>query len=302
MPALLFRVPFALITLTATIGVAPAIAQDTNDPCAFETVVDLRSGTPTSPARLFGEAGGTQLVFLGEHAGVPEHVTLASCLLEAKTGSRPPVLALEHLPANVQRDLDTWRSETRSDVASFADVVSWDELGQGDLELYLPLIETASNARAHVIATDIPLPGAGGTSFETLLETSPLFGLQTQDIVAAWVPDLIAEACDAIGEGEAERLALESMERHQIMAGRLVAGRGRGPSTLFFGDRDHVRMDRSVPYLIARTDRPPSMLTIAAFTSADWEALQDDLSALQGVYDVVVIAGDARPDAARGCR
>lgn len=302
-----FAHPFALlaksVALIATFGVlmSPAQAQSDGeaDACAFDTVIDLRTGVPTTAERLFGEAANTQLVFLGERHGTPEHVALASCILEAKTGSRPPVLALEHVPASAQRDLDDWRRNNAFDTDMFADLVDWESLGWPDFNIYRPLIETAGNARAHVVATDRPQLGAGGPSFDALLEVAPAYGLQTDDIVEAWVPDMIAGHCGLIDEEAATRMALEQMERDQIMAGRLIAGRGRGPSTLYYGGKGHVRMDRAIPYLIDRTDRPPSMLTVAAYTVDEWERVVEDgpisEQGLNARYDMVVVAGESNP-------
>ncbi|MEO0385440.1 MAG: ChaN family lipoprotein [Pseudomonadota bacterium] len=302
-----FAHPFALlaksVALIATFGVltAPAQAQSEGeaDVCAFDTVIDLRTGVPTTAQRLLGEAANTQLVFLGERHGTPEHVALASCILDAKTGSRPPVLALEHVPASAQRDLDDWRRDSAFDTDLFADIVDWESLGWPDFNIYRPLIETAGNARAHVVATDRPQLGAGGPSFDALLEVAPAYGLQTAEIVDAWIPDMIAGHCGLIDEEAATRMALEQMERDQIMAGRLIAGRGRGPSTLYFGGKGHVRMDRAIPYLIDRTDRPPSMLTIAAYTVDEWERVLEEgpirEQGLNARYDLVVVAGESDP-------
>jgi uncharacterized iron-regulated protein len=304
-----FAHPTALLTqsalLAALLGVlalptqAQAQAESESDVCAFETIIDLRTGVPTTARRLFGEAGNTQLVFLGERHGTPEHVALASCILEAKTGSRPPVLALEHVPASSQRELDDWRRNNAFDTDLFADIVDWESLGWPDFNIYRPLIETAGSARAHVIATDQPQPGAGGPSYDALLEVAPAYGLQTDEIVEAWIPDMIAGHCGLIDEEAAERMALAQMERDRIMAGRLVAGRGRGPSTLYFGGKGHVRMDRAIPYLIARTDRPPSMLTIAAYTVDEWASVLEEGpirdQGLNARYDIVVVAGESNP-------
>ena len=289
----------ALFAALAGAFTGTAAAQDEQQPCAFDTIIDLRIGTPITPLQLFDEASNTQLVFLGERHGTPEHVELASCILEAKTGSRPPVLALEHVPASVQAQIDDWRRDNAFDTDLFADIVNWERLGWPDFNIYRPLIETAGSARAHIIATDRPLPGAGGPSFSALLAVAPDYGLQTEEIVEAWVPDMIAGHCGLIDEEAAATMALAQMQRDQIMAGRLIAGRGRGPSTLFFGGKGHVRMDRAIPYLIARTDRPPSMLTVAAYTVEEWESLLEAgpvrEQGLNALYDVVVVAGNASP-------
>lgn len=300
--------PLCLFFLSAALS-SPAVAQssgiDGENTCAFDTVIDLRTGVPSTAQRLFGEASTTQLVFLGERHGTPEHVALASCILDAKTGSRPPVLALEHVPASSQRDVDDWRRNNASDADLFADTVDWESLGWPDFNIYRPLIETAGSARAHIVTTDQPAPGAVGTSLAALLETAPPYGLQTQDIVAAWVPDMIAAHCNLIDEEAATRMALAQMERDQIMAGRLVAGRGRGPSTLYFGGKGHVRMDRAIPYLIARTDRPPSMLTVAAYTVDEWAAVLEAgpvrEQGLNTLYDFVVVAGESAVSDADMC-
>lgn len=283
---------------------APVLAQE-SEACAFETVIDLRSGLPTTAQRLYGEARSTQIVFVGERHGTPEHVALAACILEQKAGGRPPVLALEHVPSSAQSQLDSWRRNDGSDVDLFADFVGWEQLGWPDFNIYRPLIDTASSTRAHIVATDRPQPGAGGLSEQSLLEVAPAYGLQTDDIVAAWVPDMIAGHCDLVDEEAAARMALAQMQRDQIMAGRLIAGRGRGPSTLYFGGKGHVRMDRAIPYLIARTDRPPSMLTVAAFTVDEWEAVLErgpiNGQNLSAQYDIAVVAGQSNPTDAAMC-
>lgn len=276
-----------------------AVAQTAidSDACAFPTVIDLRTGVPSSAAQLFGEASATQLIFAGERHGTPEHVQLATCLLAAKDGSRPPVLALEHIPASSQTELDDWRRDHAFDPDVLADFVAWETLGWPDYRIYRPLIAQAGQIRAHIVGTDQPRPGAGGPARETLLEVAPAYGLQTQEIAAAWVPDMIASHCDLIDEEAAGRMALAQMERDSIMAGRLIAGRGRGPTALYFGGRSHIRMDRAIPYLIARTDRPPSMLTVAAFTEDEWSAVLDGtgVAGLRGIYDYAVIAGQSEP-------
>jgi uncharacterized iron-regulated protein len=274
-------------------------AQAASEDCAFETILDLRTGVPMSAAALMDEARTTQLVFVGERHGTREHVQLATCILQMKSGGRAPVLALEHVPANAQEALDDWRRRNAFDADLFADIVGWEGLGWPDYRHYRPLIEQAGSVRAHVVATDTPQPGTGGPSQSALLQVAPAYGLQTQDIVRAWMPDMIAGHCDLIDEDAAARMALAQMERDRIMAGRLIAGRGRGSSTLFFGGKGHVRMDRAVPYLIARTDRPPSMLTVAAFTLEEWESqlLRADADGqnLAEQYDVAVIAGHSNP-------
>lgn len=278
----------------------------TQDGCVFSTVLDLRTGLPTTSERLYGEVRGTQLVFVGERHGTREHVQLAVCVLDEKAGSRPPVLALEHVPANAQRALDDWRRDSAFDADLFADVVEWESLGWPDFEIYRPLIETAGSARAHVLGTDRPQPGSGGSSSDALIEVAPTYGLQSDDIVEAWIPDMIAGHCDLIGEEAAARMALAQMERDRIMAGRLIAGRGRGISTLYFGGRGHIRRDRAIPYLMDRTDRPPTMLVVAAFTQDEWasQLADDPASAMQNLaaaYDVVVVAGQSNPTDAQLC-
>lgn len=268
--------------------------------CAFSTVLDLRTGLPTTSDRLYGEARGTQLVFVGERHGTAEHVQLAACILSEKAGSRPPVLALEHVPASAQRGLDDWRRDSAFDADLFAEVVAWESLGWPEFEIYRPLIETAGTTRAHVLGTDRPQPGAGGPSADALIEVAPAYGLQSDDVVEAWIPDMIAGHCDLIGEDAAGRMALVQMERDRIMAGRLIAGRGRGISALYFGGRGHVRRDRAIPYLMDRTDRPPNMLVVAAFTQDEWSNQLDDdpAAAMQNLalaYDVVVVAGQSDP-------
>lgn len=276
------------------------------DVCAFSTVLDLRTGLPTTSQRLYGEARGTQLVFVGERHGTLEHVQLAACILNEKAGSRPPVLALEHVPASAQRALDDWRRDNAFDADLFADAVDWENLGWPEFEIYRPLIETAGGARAHVLGTDRPQPGAGGPSADALIEVAPAYGLQTDDVVTAWVPDMVAGHCGLVGLEAAGRMALAQMERDRIMAGRLIAGRGRGISSLYFGGKGHVRRDRAIPYLMERTDRPPTMLVVAAFTQDEWAAqLADDpASAMQSLataYDVVVVAGQSNPTDAEMC-
>lgn len=291
---------------------APGLAQQVADPaaaddaCAFSTIIDLRTGLPATPQALYGEARGTQLVFVGERHGTPEHVQLAACILEEKSGGRPPVLALEHVPASSQNALDDWRRENGFDADLFADIVGWERLGWPSFEIYRPLVEIAGSARAHVLGTDRPQPGSGGPSADALIEVAPPYGLQTDDIVEAWIPDMIAGHCDLVNEDAAGRMALAQMDRDRIMAGRLIAGRGRGVSALYFGGKAHVRRDRAIPYLMDRTDRPPTMLVIAAFTQDEWAAqLADDAaSALQELslaYDVVVVAGQSDPTDAELC-
>lgn len=291
---------------------SPGMAQQTadqsgtEDVCSFSTVLDLRTSLPTTAQALYGEARGTQLVFVGERHGTPEHVQLAACILSEKAGSRPPVLALEHVPASAQRALDDWRRDSAFDADLFADAVEWESLGWPEFDIYRPLIETAGSARAHVLGTDSPQPGAGGPSADALIEVAPAYGLQTNDIVEAWVPDMIANHCDLVGEDAARRMALAQMERDQIMAGRLIAGRGRGISTLYFGGKGHVRRDRAIPYLMDRTDRPPTMLVVAAFTQDEWasQLAEDPTLAMQNlgtVYDVVVVAGQSDPTDAEMC-
>lgn len=279
---------------------------DTQDVCAFSTVLDLRTGLPTTAQRLYGEAQGTQLVFVGERHGTPEHVRLAACILSEKVGSRPPVLALEHVPASAQRAIDAWRRDSAFDADLFADAVEWESLGWPSFEIYRPLIEVAGNARAHVLGTDRPQPGSGGPSSDALIEVAPAYGLQSEDIVTAWIPDMIAGHCDLIGEDAAAQMALAQMERDRIMAGRLIAGRGRGISALYFGGRGHVRQDRAIPYLMDRTDRPPTMLVVAAFTQDEWSAhLQDDpalvMRELALAYDIVVVVGQSSPTDTQLC-
>ncbi|GAB5511731.1 MAG: hypothetical protein Rhims3KO_31320 [Hyphomicrobiales bacterium] len=298
------------IGVGALLGLAlmavPGQAQQTvdqnsaEDACAFSTVLDLRTGLPTTSDRLYGEARGAQLVFVGERHGTAEHVQLAACILSEKAGSRPPVLALEHVPASAQRALDDWRRDSAFDADLFAEVVAWESLGWPDFEIYRPLIETAGTARAHVLGTDRPQPGAGGPSADALIEVAPAYGLQSDDVVEAWIPDMIAGHCDLIGEDAASRMALVQMERDRIMAGRLIAGRGRGISALYFGGRGHVRRDRAIPYLMDRTDRPPTMLVVAAFTQDEWsnQLANDPAAAMQNLalaYDVVVVAGQSDP-------
>lgn len=291
---------------------SPVHAQQDTDPtasqdiCAFSTVIDLRTGLPTSSQALYGEARGTQLVFVGERHGTPEHVQLAACILSEKAGSRPPVLALEHVPASAQRALDDWRRDSAFDADLFADAVEWESSGWPSFEIYRPLIEIAGSARAHVLGTDQPQPGAGGPSVDALIEVAPPYGLQSDDIVEAWIPDMIAGHCNLVGEETAARMALAQMERDRIMAGRLIAGRGRGVSALYFGGKGHVRRDRAIPYLMDRTDRPPTMLVIAAFTQVEWASqLVDDpalaMQTLANVYDVVVVAGQSDPTDAQMC-
>lgn len=285
---------------------APVVAQengDQSDPqdiCDFPSVVDLRTGLPTTSQNLYGEVRGTQLVLVGERHGTPEHVQLASCILSEKVGSRPPVLALEHVPANAQSALDDWRRNSAFDADLFADAVDWESLGWPSFEIYRPLIDIAGRARAHIVGADQPQLGAGGPSADALIEVAPTYGLQSDDIVEAWIPDMIAGHCGLVGEEAAGRMALAQMERDRIMAGRLIAGRGRGASTLFFGGKGHIRRDRAIPYLMDRTDRPPSMLVVAAFTQDEWAAqLADDpalaIQSLANAYDIVVIAGQSDP-------
>lgn len=301
-----------LMVLASPSAIQPVVAQQSagqpgaEDTCAFSTVLDLRTGLPTTSQLLYGEARGTQLVFVGERHGTAEHAQLAACILSEKAGSRSPVLALEHVPASAQRALDDWRRDNAFDADLFADAVEWESLGWPDFENYRPLIETAGSTRAHVLGTDIPQPGAGGPSADALIEVAPPYGLQTDDIVAAWIPDMIAGHCGLVGEEAAERMALAQMERDRIMAGRLIAGRGRGISTLYFGGKGHIRRDRAIPYLMDRTDRPPSMLVVAAFTQDEWAAqLTDDPAAaiqdLSTLYDVVVVAGQSNPTDAQLC-
>ncbi|MBV6656262.1 MAG: ChaN family lipoprotein [Devosiaceae bacterium] len=285
-----------------------AAAQEGSDAsCAFERVLDLRTDLPSSADALLAEASTTQLVFVGERHGTPEHVQLAACVLDAKAQGRPPVLALEHVPANFQSDLDAWRRNDQSDPLLFADIVGWESLGWPDYFVYQPLIEQVASVRAHIVATDQPRAGTrGGPSADALLEVAPRYGLQTDDIVELWIPEMIAAHCDLVDEATAQRMALAQMERDQIMAGRLIAGRGRGPSTLYFGGKGHVRMDVAIPYLIARTDRPPSMLTVAAFTEDEWAGLLSDGQTpaqlgLAAQYDIVVIAGQSAVTDAQEC-
>ena len=298
-----FARPLAMTFMALVFGVSGSVQEGVaqisigDEACSFSSVIDLRTGLPSSAATLFGEASATQIIFAGERHGTPEHVQLATCLLAAKDGSRPPVLALEHVPANSQSELDDWRRNHAFDPNLLADFVGWEALGWPDYRIYRPLITEAGQIGAHIIGTDQPAPGAGGPARETLLEVAPAYGLQTDDIVAAWVPDMIASHCDLIDDEAATRIALTQMERDSIMAGRLIAGRGRGPTTLYFGGKSHTRIDLSIPYLIARTDRPPSMLSVAAFTEDEWETVLQGTGVLglRGVYDYAVIAGQSNP-------
>ena len=273
--------------------------------CAFEQVIDLRTGLPTSYEALAGEAAQTQLVLVGERHGTAEHAQLAGCLLQAKAGSRAPALALEHVPADRQGALDDWRRDNPFDADLFADAVDWEGLGWPDFFHYRPLIEAAGSVRAHLVATDRPRPGStGGPALASLLAVAPEYGLQTADIVAAWVPDMISAHCDLIDEEPARRMAAAQMERDRIMAGRIIAGRSRAAQMLYFGGKGHVRRDRAIPYLLARTDRPPSMLVVAAFTTDEWDAIMarpDGTSGLDALYDLAVIAGTAERSDADMC-
>ena len=298
-PTLLSRLMIAGTVMGLALSVSPVQAQQPELACAFDTIVDLRNGQPMTQDALFDQARTAQLVFVGERHGTPEHVQLAACILEQKSGSRPPVLALEHIPASAQPALDDWRRNSAFDADVFANSVGWQALGWPDFDIYRPLIEIAGANRAHILATDRPLPGAGGPSMAALLEVAPAYGLQTDDVVEGWIPDMIAGHCGLIDADAAARMALAQMERDQIMAGRLIVWRGRGPSTLYFGGRGHVRRDLAIPYLMARIDRPPSMLVVAAFTRDEWASLLDAgpiaEQGLEAVYDVAVVAGESNP-------
>jgi hypothetical protein len=195
----------ALLGVLALPTQAQAQAESELDVCAFETIIDLRTGAPTTAQRLFGEAGNTQLVFLGERHGTPEHVALASCILEAKTGSRPPVLALEHVPASSQRDLDDWRRNNAFDTDLFADIVDWESLGLAGLQ-HLPSIDRNRRQRARACDRDRSgrSPALAVHPTTRCLEVAPAYGLQTDEIVEAWIPDMIAGHCGLIDEEAAE--------------------------------------------------------------------------------------------------
>jgi hypothetical protein len=84
------------------------------------------------------------------------------------------------------------------------------------------------------------------------------------------------------------------------MAGRLIAGRGRGPSTLFFGGKGHVRMDRAVPYLIATHRSATKHVDHCRVHAVDeWANVLEDGSirdqALNARYDIVVVVGQSNP-------
>ncbi|MEM1289575.1 MAG: ChaN family lipoprotein, partial [Pseudomonadota bacterium] len=218
----------------------------------------------------------------------------------------PPVLAMEHVPANFQSNLDEWRRTSLSDPDSFAERVGWGDLGWADFAVYRPLIETAGAVRAHIVGTDRPAFGAiGSLSADALLEVAPTYGLQTEDIIPLLIPDIINARCETVDEQMARRIALDQMERERIMAGRLIAGRGRGSSTLYIGARAHVRADAAIPYLLERTDRPPTMLRIAAYTADEWSTLTGGQGltglGLEGRFDFVVIAGHSDVSEADRC-
>ncbi|MEM1288238.1 MAG: ChaN family lipoprotein [Pseudomonadota bacterium] len=275
-------------------NISPA-QSNASDSCGASTFIDLRAGSQSNATRLFGEAGQSQLVLLGIRSDVEQHITLAGCLLEEARSGRAPVLALQALPANTQGALDSWRRDAFSDPEAFADAVQWDDDEFGDYAQYEPLVQAAANARAHVLATDAPVPGAPGSpSSDALLEVAPRYGLQTQDIVPLIEDDPLSLTCTS-GLLPTNALSVQSdLNRYQIAAGRLIAGRGRGPMSVYVGERDGVRRDVAVPYLVERTDRPPSMLVIAALTEDEWERLgvsesAETLLLLAARYDYVVI-------------
>jgi uncharacterized iron-regulated protein len=239
-------------------------------------VYDVEAGQFVAPAEAVAALAEADFVLLGERHGNPAHHRLQAELVRALQARwrEPAPVAFEMMTTDQQLAIVEHLDAEDPDAAGLGAALDWEASGWPDWELYAPIAQAALDARAEVVAANLPQrevravfeAGAAALS-PALLRRTGLDRPFPEALEAALRRELLESHCGSVPPEVVDGMFRVQRARDAMMADRLarVAGDRRG---ILIAGAGHVRTDRGVPWYLARL-RPEARVASLAFVESD---------------------------------
>jgi uncharacterized iron-regulated protein len=219
-----------------------------------------------------------RFVLLGEKHDNPDHHRLQAEMIAAMVRrGRRPVVALEMLDSDDQSSVDASARTNPGSVDAFFKAVAWDRKGWPPASEYAPVVRAA-------LESGLPIAAANMTSTETKAlvhqgvgaldpQRVARLGLTTpmpDELTASLRLELADSHCGMLPEAMFDPMVLAQRARDAEMAETLLAS-GKQSGAVLIAGTGHARMDRGVPWQLAR--RGETNVVSVAFTEVEYDDL-----------------------------
>lgn len=268
----------AAVTLAAALGISCAprapstwrAAHARSHPLVgkiYRVSADARSAAPVNAETLVRDLTGIDYVLLGEQHDNPDHHRLQAWVFErlARAGRRP-ALVMEMLDSDKQAAVSAFLDKPRPRAAGFGRAVGWRARGWPDYRMYAPLVGVALRHRLPIVAGNLSKDVVGalrahGDSDDNraLLDALDLYDPMAPDEREGLAADVVRAHCGYANETFVKKMVTIQHARDLSMTRSIQRYR----SAVLIAGAGHVRTDRAVGALLARSSRRPSVTAVA---------------------------------------
>jgi len=221
-------------------------------------------------------------VLLGEkHDNVDHHRIQAWLLKRMVQDGRRPAVAFEMFTTDQEETLDAHLAAHPGDAAGLGEALAWAESGWPDWGLYQPVVQTALDAGAPLLAASLPrgtLRAIASQGFDALgAEQVRALGLEQPlppEENARLRVEIMENHCNQLPESMIDPMVTITAAKDAVMAAAMLRGArmaGRDSAALVAGG-GHARADRGVPWHLRRMAPGRSAVAVGLL-----EVIQDEV-------------------------
>jgi uncharacterized iron-regulated protein len=204
----------------------------------------------------------SRYVLLGEKHDNPDHHKLQARLLQAITQKgRKPIMVLEMIERDLQKNIDKQINENPKDIDGIAVAVNWEDSRWPDWQHYRPLFKVAVEKELPIVAgslareriREIVKNGASVMRQEFVIR----YGLDKplpEEIESALLEHLSAVHCGYMPEKKMRPMMMVQRSRDAFLADRMLAADPSQGAVLIAG-AEHARKDRGVPTYLTEQNK-----------------------------------------------
>ncbi len=257
-------------------------------------VWDVKAGAFVELGAVLRRLATIDYVLLGERHDNPDHHRLQGLVVESlvKAGRRPAVV-LEMLDLTQQAAIDEYAARSDASAAGFGAALAWEKTSWPPFREYQPIFDATFAGQLQIVAGNVAQADAKALVKQGLAALPPervkelrLDQALPAPLEAALLDELRASHCGQLPENLLGPMALAQHARDAQMA-RLLVGAGAKDGAVLIAGGGHARLDRAVPYYLAR-DAPGKTIVSLAFREVRHaEADPKNYLADEGPFDYV---------------
>lgn len=255
---------------------------------------DVKSRVLVDERTLRQRLGQARFVLLGERHDNPDHHRLQARVIEglAQAGRKPAVV-IEMLEVSQQAALDGYLARPDANAAGLGAALGWERTSWPPFAEYQPIFEAAFAHHLAIFAGNVPQPEAKALVKQGLsaLSSERVHELGLDEVFpapleASLLDELRSSHCGQLPESLLGPMALAQRARDAQMA-KVMLTAGANDGAVLIAGGGHARLDRGVPYQLARAAPGVSVASLVLREVRHGETNPAVYAAEEGPFDYV---------------